>query len=290
MQTILAADVFARLPKRAADANKGSFGKVVAAAGSLRYRGAAALCCEGALRGGAGLVFLAAPEPVLQLTLTRTPECCALPCQTDPDGGIATADAEALRRQFAQSPAVLLAGPGLGESARRLLPALLGENAPWCGAVLDADALNALAAGAYAGPLPPGCVLTPHPGEMARLLGRTVAEIQGDRPAAARACAEKFGCVAVLKGAGTLVAAPDGRLALNETGNPGLSRGGSGDVLAGLLAALLAQGLDPFGAALCAVWLHGAAADRCAARQSRLTMLPHEILQDLGGLLAEQGL
>lgn len=94
----------------------------------------------------------------------------------------------------------------------------------------------------------------------------------------------------MLKGAGTLVAAPDGRLACNETGNPGLARGGSGDVLAGMLAALLAQGLAPFDAALCAVWLHGAAADRCAARESQLTMLPHDILQDLGALLGEQGL
>src|SRR5699024_9590329 len=99
MQTIYAADVFARLPKRTADSNKGSFGRVAAVAGSLQYRGAAALCCEGALRCGAGLVYLAAVEPVLQLVLTRTPECCALPCQTAPDGGITTEDAEAARRQ-----------------------------------------------------------------------------------------------------------------------------------------------------------------------------------------------
>lgn len=287
MQTIYAADVFARLPKRTVDSNKGSFGRVAAVAGSLQYRGAAALCCEGALRCGAGLVYLAAVEPVLQLVLTRTPECCALPCQTAPDGGITTEDAEAARRQFAESPAVLLAGPGLGGSAKRLLPVLLC--APWRAAVLDADALNALAAGTP-GRLPPATVLTPHPGEMARLLGKTVAEIQADRPGAALACAKKYGCVAVLKGAGTLVAAPDGRLARNETGNPGLARGGSGDVLAGMLAALLAQGLAPFDAALCAVWLHGAAADRCAARESQLTMLPHDILQDLGALLGEQGL
>ena len=124
---------------------------------------------------------------------------------------------------------------------------------------------------------------------MARLLGTTVDAVQADRPGAAQRCAQRFGCVAVLKGAGTLVAAPDGRLVQNTTGNPGLARGGSGDVLAGLLAALLAQGLTAFDAALCAVWLHGAAADRCAKRTSRMTMLPHDILADLGALLGEQG-
>ena len=172
MQTIYAADVFARLPKRTADSNKGSFGRVAAVAGSLQYRGAAALCCEGALRCGAGLVYLAAVEPVLQLVLTRTPECCALPCQTAPDGGITTEDAEAARRQFAESPAVLLAGPGLGGSAKRLLPVLLC--APWRAAVLDADALNALAAGTP-GRLPPPLSRTSGPTKTMRSLFRAAA-------------------------------------------------------------------------------------------------------------------
>ena len=102
-------------------------------------------------------------------------------------------------------------------------------------------------------------------------------------------CARRFQCVAVLKGTGTLVAAPDGRLVRNTTGNPGLARGGSGDVLAGMLAALLAQGLPAFEAAYCAVWLHGAAADACAARTSQMTMLPHDILADLGRILGNAG-
>ncbi len=291
MRMITAAEVFSRLPQREADTNKGSYGSVAAVAGSLAYRGAAALCCEGALRGGAGLVYLASVEPVVQLVLARTPECCALPCRTDADGGILAADAAAVRQRFTEKPAVLLAGPGLGVSAGAALQALLGLGAPWRGAVLDADALNAIAAGELGQtPFLPACtVLTPHPGEMARLLGTTVDAVQADRPGAVQRCAQRFGCVAVLKGAGTLVAAPDGRLVQNTTGNPGLARGGSGDVLAGLLAALLAQGLTAFDAALCAVWLHGAAADRCAKRTSRMTMLPHDILADLGALLGEQG-
>ena len=292
MREIHREDVLRCLPRRAADTNKGSFGQVVAVAGSMAYRGAAALCCESALRTGAGLVYLASVEPVIQMVLTRTPECCALPCRTDGDGGVMAADAAQVRQRFAHSRAVLLVGPGLGDSAGRVLNALCGIGAPWQGAVLDADALNAIAAGDLGTTpfLPRDTVLTPHLGEMARLLGTTVEAVQADRPKAALRCAKRFQCVAVLKGTGTLVATPEGRLVRNTTGNPGLARGGSGDVLAGMLAALLAQGLPAFEAATCAVWLHGAAADACAARTSQMTMLPHDILFDLGQLLGSAGL
>lgn len=276
--------VLRQLPRRRSDANKGSFGKVVALAGSLAYRGAAALCVEGALRTGAGLVYLASVEPVLQLVLTRTPECCALPCAAGPEGCAASEDAVRLCEPLIGPHSVLLAGPGLGSGAGTVLDRVLEQD--WPAAVLDADALNALAAG-HAPTLPPQTVLTPHPGEMARLLDCSVAEVQADRRSAARCCAQVRGCVVVLKGSGTLIAAPDGRLCINHTGNPGLSRGGSGDVLAGMLAALMAQGMPAYEAAACAVWLHGAAADRCADRSSMMTMLPHELLQDLAGIVRE---
>ena len=194
------------LPGRMAESNKGSYGSVLAAAGSMAYRGAAALCTEGALRGGAGLVYLASVEPVIQLVLSRTPECCACGCRTAANGGIHPQDADALRRWFADRHAVLLAGPGLGESAADVCKALLGRNAPWAGVVLDADALNALAAGT-----------------------------------------------------------------------------------AGLLAAGLKQGRTPEDAAVCAVWLHGAAADRCAKRRSMTAMLPGDLFEDLGWILGELG-
>ena len=231
------------LPKRSANTNKGSYGSVLAAAGSLAYRGAAALCTEGALRGGAGLVYLASVEPVVQLVLSRTPECCACGCRTAANGGIHPKDAAALRDWFAGKNAVLLAGPGLGESAAGVCRALLGKDVPWAGAVLDADALNVLAAGKYKGELPAGSILTPHPGEAARLLGTTVSEVQSDRERAAVQLAENYRCVAVLKGSGTLVAEPGGTVWHNSTGNAGLARGGSGDILAGLTAGLLAAGL-----------------------------------------------
>ena len=236
------------LPGRMAESNKGSYGSVLAAAGSMAYRGAAALCTEGALRGGAGLVYLASVEPVIQLVLSRTPECCACGCRTAANGGIHPQ---------------------------------------------DADALNALAAGKYRGDLPANTILTPHPGEAARLLGLTVPEVQADREGAAVSLAEKYHCVAVLKGHHTLVAAPGGTVWRNETGNAGLAKGGSGDILAGLTAGLLAAGLKqgrtPEDAAVCAVWLHGAAADRCAKRRSMTAMLPGDLFEDLGWIFGELG-
>ena len=290
-QEITAELVRQMLPDRIADSNKGSYGSVLAAAGSLAYRGAAALCVEGALRGGAGLVYLASVEPVLQLVLSRTPECCACGCRASAVGGIHPQDAAALRSWFTDKHAVLLVGPGLGESAGAVCKALLGRNSPWSGAVLDADALNALAAGKYTGPLPDGTVITPHPGEAARLLGTTVEAVQADREAAARRLADEFNCVAVLKGSGTLVAEPAGTVWRNTTGNAGLARGGSGDVLAGLTAGLMAaghrQGRTPAQAAVAAVWLHGQAADLCAKERSMTAMLPTDLFPALGHLLAE---
>ena len=281
--------VLRQLPPRPQQTNKGSFGTVLAVAGSMAYRGAAALCTEGALRSGAGLVYLAAVEPVLQLALLRTPECCACGCRTDADGCIHPQDAAALRRWFSERDAVLLAGPGLGQNAGAVCKALLGRGAAWRAAVWDADALNALTRGEWRMQKDLPGIITPHPGEAARLLGTDAAAIQADREGAARELAQRFGCVAVLKGSGTLVAEPEGTVWHNATGNAGLARGGSGDVLAGMIAALLAQGLIPAAAACCGVWLHGAAADRCAKRRSQLAMLPHDILEDLGTLLAEAG-
>lgn len=291
MERITREYVFSRLPRRAEDANKGTFGTVAAFAGSSAYRGAAALAAEGALRGGAGLVFLATVPEAMQLALIRTPECCVLPCRADENGWLCPDDVSAAAARFAPGKAVLLAGPGLGDGSGRVLSLLLGGDFVWKGCLLDADALNALASGTAGDvTLPENTVLTPHPGEMARLTGLTVPQVQADRPGVALDYAARHRCIVVLKGSGTLVAAPDGTLMQNTTGNPGLSRGGSGDILAGMIAALLAQGLSPFDAAACGVWLHGAAADRCAARRSRQAMLPHDILEDLGTLLAEAGL
>ena len=287
--------VWQNIPRRARDSHKGTFGTVLAVAGSAYYRGAALLAAEGALRTGAGIVTLASVEPVLAAAVARTPECCLCPCIAGAEGGISPESIPRIQRQKAT---VLLLGPGLGgaaQSAARaaetralvqtLLPAFAGS------AVLDADGLNAAAqllAAGEAFPHPAGeLIVTPHPGEMARLTGLSAAQINADLEETARTYAQKWNAVVVLKGSRTVVAAPDGRVCVNPTGNPGLARGGSGDVLSGMTAALLACGLPAFEAAACAVYLHGAAADRAAAVLGEYGMLPHDILPQLGRIFAE---
>ena len=228
--------------------------------------------------------------------MARLPECCLCPCVAGAEGGISPESIPQLQRQKAT---VLLLGPGLGGTAQsaaraaetrtlvqKLLPGFAGS------AVLDADGLNAAADLLQTGKMlhPQGeLILTPHPGEMARLTGRSAAEINADREGMALRYANVWNAVVVLKGAHTVIAGPDGRCGVNPTGNPGLSRGGSGDVLAGMTSALLACGLPAFEAAACAVYLHGAAADRAAALHGETGMLPHDLLDALGTLFAENG-
>ena len=283
--------VFSHIRPRLPDSHKGSYGHVLLVAGSRRYRGAANLAAEGALRAGAGIVTLAGIEPVVAAAAARLPECCLLPCPEGAGGGIGAAAADSLLAAR-QKASVLLMGPGLGNTpdTQALVRALV-QGAP-CTVVLDADALNAAAALLAAGealprPASGHLILTPHPGEMARLTGLPVAGIEAGRPGVAARYAKLWGCTVVLKGHHTVVAAPDGRLWRNATGNAGLARGGSGDVLAGMTAGLAACGLPAPEAAACAVWLHGAAADRCAARRGQYGMLPHDLLTDLGAIFAE---
>lgn len=292
---ITAGSVWSRIPKRGRESNKGSFGAVLAVAGSACYRGAAALTVEGALRTGAGIVTLASVEPVMAAVAARLPECCLCPCEPGAEGGISP---QSIPRILRQKATVLLIGPGLGylaqSSARaaetrtlvkKLLTGFSGS------AVLDADGLNAAASLLNAGralPHPAGeLILTPHPGEMSRLTGLSTSVLAADREGAACRFAREWNAVVVLKGAGTVVAAPDGRCCVNTTGNPGLSRGGSGDALAGMTAALLACGLPAYEAAVCAVYLHGAAADRAAALRGEYGMLPQDLFAQLGRLFAE---
>ena len=291
---ITAGSVWSRIPKRGRESNKGSFGAVLAVAGSACYRGAAALTVEGALRTGAGIVTLASVEPVMAAVAARLPECCLCPCEPGAEGGISP---QSIPRILRQKATVLLIGPGLGylaqSSARaaetrtlvkKLLTGFSGS------AVLDADGLNAasLMNGGEELPRPAKeLILTPHPGEMSRLTGLSVEAVQADREGIARRYAAQWNAVVVLKGARTVVAGPDGRVCINPTGNPGLARGGSGDVLAGMTSALLACGLPAYDAAACAVWLHGAAADRAAARRGEYGMLPQDIFPQLGRMFAE---
>lgn len=283
---ITAQQVFGLLPRRRQDSHKGSYGKVMCLAGSARFRGAAALAAEGALRAGAGLVTLASVEPVIAAVAARCPECVFLPCRQSAGGGVSAQSGRDVLEKV-RGMEVLLFGPGLGDTPDTA--ALLEQLGPsaGCALVLDADGLNA-AARLDSLPRSPGLplVITPHPGEMARLCGLTAAEVNAGREGIAAGYARAEDCVVVLKGHRTIVAGPQGEVFVNPTGNPGLSRGGSGDILAGMIAGLAAQGLSPLDAAVCGVWLHGAAADQCAKRLGQYGMLPHDIFTDLGAIFA----
>ena len=233
--------------------------------------GAIVLTAEAALRSGAGLVSVATCTEHVSVLMTRRPE--AMVHAVDQARDVATlldrADALAL-------------GPGLGQAAwgHALFDAAIATEKP---CVIDADGLNLLADS----PRPvPFAVLTPHPGEAARLLGVDTASVQSDRYAAAQSLADKFGCVMVLKGAGSLIAAPGRVTRVCMIGNPGMATGGMGDALTGVIATLLAQGLDAFDAASIGVWLHARAGDR-AAVQGEVGMLASDLIAELPATLAE---
>ncbi len=274
----------ALVPRRRRDAHKGDAGRVVVIAGSPGKSGAAHLALAGALRGGAGLVTLAARAPVLPFALAGRPE--AMSVTLDGEGPLALGDLDALLHA-AKSADALVVGPGIprGPETPLLLRALL-ERAG-VAAVLDADALNALAERPeLLGGLPVPVILTPHPGEMARLAGGTIASIQEDRVEVAAARARQWGCVVALKGARTVVAAPDAPPAIVPVGNPGMATGGTGDVLAGLAGALLGARLPAFDAARAAVFVHGLAGDLAARRFGERGLLAVDLAEALGEVWA----
>ena len=250
----------AALPERPADAHKGTYGRTLVVAGSNRFRGAATLVCAGALRAGAGYVTLAAIESVVAATAALTPSVTFEPLPED-SGGIAAAASARLVELVNAATATVL-GPGLDRApgvAVAVGEILAGAKPGRC-LVLDADALNALAPlDETIGNSRAEIVLTPHPGELARLLGVTTATIEADRPAAARAGAKRSGAVVVLKGAGTIVMSPEGGYGVASQVAPALATAGSGDVLAGIIGALLAQGMAPFPAAKAGVLIHNRA-------------------------------
>lgn len=271
--------VLSLLPDRNPWGHKGNFGKLLLLCGSRGYTGAAFFAAMGALRSGAGLVFLGVPESIYGIEAVKLNEPVIFPL---PDaGGRLSADAvpEILTR-LPQMDAVLV-GPGLGQSEGTLAVVRAVLEKAECPVVVDADGINVLSAhrDLLRGRKSP-TILTPHDGEFARL-GGVMGE---DRMAAAAALAEELGCVVLLKGHETCITdGTDGYL--NPTGNPGMAVGGSGDVLAGVITALLGAGLPPLEAAACGAWLHGAAGDRCAAELGQYGMLPTDMLSALPRLM-----
>jgi hydroxyethylthiazole kinase-like uncharacterized protein yjeF len=271
----------ARLPDRPLDGHKGTFGTVVVVAGSRGYTGAAYLCSTAAVRAGAGLVRLLVAEGVYPILAVKCTEVMATPVGEDAPGALGAGALEEVASLLNAGTAGLV-GPGLGRdpSTWRLVRELVaGVERPL---VLDADALNALAdEPAALGRLGRDRVLTPHPGEMARLVRWSTAEVQANRREVALAGAREWGAVVVLKGARTLVAAPDGRLSEDPHEVPALATGGTGDVLSGVIAGLLAQGSDPFEAAVTGVYLHGEAGRRLQDRLGPAGLLASELLAEL---------
>jgi NAD(P)H-hydrate epimerase len=278
---IEARDVAPHFPRRARATHKGSYGHLLVVAGSLGKTGAAALAAGGALRGGAGLVTVATAASQQPIVAGLVLEAMTAPLEEGRAGGIGQRAWPALLELVNGRDAVAL-GPGLGldpeiqDVARRLV---LETRVPM---VVDADALTALAGhlDLLAKAAAPRC-LTPHPGEMARLLGTSVPDVQRDRIAVARAFATAHRVFLVLKGAVSVVATPDGTVLLNPTGNPGMASGGTGDVLTGITGAFLARGLAPGDALASAVYLHGLAGDVAAERMGEESLIARDVIEAL---------
>ncbi len=269
------------LPPRRADAHKGNHGHLLVIAGSLGKSGAGVLTSQAALRAGAGLVTWGLPTCLAAAMASRLTEVMTLPLPATATGGI-TAEAVPLVEHFLQQARALVLGPGLGtqpETQACVHAVLQRVQVP---VVIDADGLNCLVGHLEvlrqcAGPI----ILTPHPGEMARLLGIDTATLQAQRLDIAEDFAQRYHVYVVLKGAYTVIYAPDGRRWVNPTGNPGMATAGMGDVLAGVIGALLCQGLEPVQAAQYGVYVHGLAGDRVRDRLGQHGLLASDVLEEL---------
>ncbi|MBQ7089374.1 MAG: NAD(P)H-hydrate dehydratase [Clostridia bacterium] len=278
--------VASHLPPRTADSHKGTYGTLLTVCGSYGMAGAALLCARGALRSGVGLLRAAVPHSVYPLLVEAVPEAVFLPVK-EQDGCFSADAILTITRSLTTADAVAVGcGMGRGEGQTAVVRHILAHST--VPVILDADGINAvtphiLAEETRIAPL----ILTPHPGEMARLTGTSIAQVQADRIGAALRLAHTADAVVVLKGHGTIIASPNGTVAENPTGNSGMATGGSGDVLTGIIGALVAQGVAPYEAAVCGVYLHGAAGDAAAARCSQRGMLPTDLIEELCSLFLQ---
>ncbi len=272
------------LPARPANSHKGSFGHALVIAGSRNYVGAACLAAQGTVRAGAGLATLAAPQSIHPTVAGKLTEVIHLPLPDDEEGRMHPDGAALVHSVFERYDSLLLGcGMGLSAGATAFLENLLFTHSePVPPVVIDADGLNNLARipdwwKRFTGPV----VLTPHPGEMATLTGTTIAEVQKDRVDCARRWAGHWGVSVALKGALTVIAEPGGMARISPFANPGLASGGTGDVLTGVIAGLMAQGLSPFDAACCGVYLHGLAAETVVRKYGNTGVLASDLVEQL---------
>ncbi|MFC1548470.1 NAD(P)H-hydrate dehydratase [Candidatus Omnitrophota bacterium] len=270
-----------KIPSRCEDSHKGDYGKVFVLAGSRGMTGAAYLCSQGALYSGSGLVTNGIPQSLNSIMEVKLTEAMTLSLP-ETDNQCLSLKAKGKILEFSKNCDAVVLGPGLGaEGSTRMLVNELLEKIEQP-VVLDADGINALE-----GNLDVlrarefRAVLTPHPGEMARLLNKNVDEIQSNRIDMARSVAEVTGFVVCLKGHKTVVASPEGKIYVNETGNSGMASGGSGDILTGMIASFIGQGVEDYSSAVCAVYLHGLAGDVAAEEIGQFSMTATDILDFL---------
>jgi hydroxyethylthiazole kinase-like uncharacterized protein yjeF len=269
------------IPVRPPDAHKGTFGTAVVLAGSLGFTGAAYLCSTAAARTGAGLVRLLVADTIYPILAAKVTEVMATPVGEVAPGAVGHAGLLSILRQM-ETAEVGIIGPGLGRDSstwRLVVDLAMRAKVPL---VIDADGLNALADSPRAkGKLGKNRVLTPHPGEMARLTGKTTDAINADRTAAARKAAKEWGAIVVLKGAHTVVAHPDGRTSEDPHEVPALATGGTGDVLSGIIGGLIAQGSDPYTAAVTGVYIHGSAGKYLSQQLGDSGLLASDLLLEI---------
>ncbi len=281
LASLLPAPDAVSLPHRPADAHKGTFGTVVVLAGSLGFTGAAYLAATAAARSGAGLVRLLVGETIYPILAAKVTEVMATPMAEVGPGAVGHAAHDTVMRHMSEAEAGVI-GPGLGRdrSTWRLVVDLALH--VQCPLVIDADGLNALADSPRSKrKLGPRRVLTPHPGELGRLTGKTAEAINADRAGSVRRAAKEWGAVVVLKGARTVVAHPDGRFSEDPHEVPALATGGTGDVLSGVIGALMAQGSDPFTAAVTGVYVHAAAGRRLSQHLGDSGLLAGDLLPEI---------
>ncbi len=285
VELITVEDVAGMMARRSRTSHKGTFGHVLLIGGAPGYSGAIAMAAMAATRSGVGLVTVLTPESVAPVVASLVPEAMVHACACNAEGALAADALDAWLPKMDQFQAVLM-GPGmtLSADAATLITQLLESSIPTI--ILDADALNALSENpSLVSGSRQGIVLTPHPGEMARLLGCIVSAVQMDRYGSAQQATKQFGSTVVLKGAGSIVSQLECPLSVNMSGNPGMATGGMGDVLAGLMAGLAAQGLSSFDAARAAVHIHGRAGDSVARLTSQAGMIATDVINEIPQVL-----
>jgi NAD(P)H-hydrate epimerase len=273
-----------QLLRRSPDAHKGDFGHIFILAGSARFSGAAVLCAQASMRSGAGLVTLGIPKSLNNAIIKIKPkEVMTLPLPETRAGTLSLGGYKKIK-DFSQDIDVLVIGPGLtkNKSTQNLVRKVVSKiNKPM---VIDADGINALVSHLKiltTNDQRATTILTPHPGEMARLLGISIKKVQDNRKEVAKKFAQDYKATIVLKGRNTVVADYKGNLYINKTGNPGMATAGSGDVLTGMIAAFLGQGLDNFSAAKYAVYLHGLAGDLAAKEKTQIGLIASDIIDKI---------